>query len=416
MINLFKKITSPFLVAWGRTPVLWIWRKPRDDLDAMLLTASKHFNPKWKHERFRYLVLVMYIFMLLVWPLRAVLIIFVRMKRYAAKTKKVHKISYRKQFLDQLNIAFLHWTNPEVYYLFELFDHQLIRQARYFLQDHTMTALLGVINSGKSDEHIENKYLYNQTMRARGFPMVNDIALVKQRQILNQEGVETRLPDFDFIIKPSHGVEGKNVQRFERLKDGNYRCSDGQTYDNKALHNHVMALSESETFLVEPRLTNHPEIADLTNKSFGTCRIVTARRRDGSIDIIFAVFKMPTGKGVADNFSAGGIASPVNLATGTIGKAVSMSVLSERFGHHPDTGARIENRQLPFWQETMDIVKSAHLHTEGDFVTLGWDIGVTQNGPIILETQVTWGFIISQRPGMRPLGSTVLPAIYREWI
>lgn len=416
MINLIKKLTSPFLIAWGRTPVLWIWRKPKDDLDAILLTASKHFYPKWNHGRLRYISLIMYFFMLLIWPLRAMSIIFEGMMRYATKVKRIYKISYSKQLLGQLNIAFLHWSNPEIYYLFELFDQQRIKQARYFLLNNTMTALLGFINDNKSDEHIENKYLYSKKMRAKGFPVVHDVAIVEQGHIRNEEGVETKLPNFDFIIKPSHGIEGRGIQRFERLEDGNFRCSNGKIYDVNSLHNYVKDLSKIESFLVEPRLVNHSDIADLTNTSFGTCRIVSGRHPDGTVDIILAVFKMATGTGVADNFSSGGIASPVNITTGTLGKAVAKRTLSEHFSHHPDSGAPIENRKLPFWQETIDIVKSAHTHTEGDFITLGWDVGVTQDGPIILETQVTWGFTLAQRPGMRSLGTTIFPKIYREWL
>jgi len=68
---------------------------------------------------------------------------------------------------------------------------------------------------------------------------------------------------------------------------------------------------------------------------------------------------------------------------------------------------------LPFWAETVDLVRKAHYEAFPAFVTLGWDIALTAAGPVLLETNVSWAVANHQfRTG--PLGRTALGDVIDE--
>jgi hypothetical protein len=120
---------------------------------------------------------------------------------------------------------------------------------------------------------------------------------------------------------------------------------------------------------------------------------------------------MPTGGARVDNFAANGIAAPVDLETGRVGKAVAKDPRRGSFAAHPDSGGAIEGIVVPCWEEACALATRAH----GAFPwlpTVGWDVVVTPGGPIVLEANPNWCVELAQIPSGRPLGETAYPAVY----
>ena len=111
---------------------------------------------------------------------------------------------------------------------------------------------------------------------------------------------------------------------------------------------------------------------------------------------------MPVGRGEADNFNAGGIAAGVSERS-TLGVAVGKDVRAGLFTHHPDTQARIEGVDLPYWQQMVDLALLAHERLGGPCF-VGWDIALTIDGPIVLEGNDKFGVDLAQMPQGQPLG------------
>jgi len=417
MVRFFLRVKSIFKVAWGRTPVQWLWRKPEDELDTLLLIASKHYSPHWNSGFNVYIARVMYFAMLIFWPFRALLLIATGMRKYARKAKHLRSIGYRKQLYDQLIIAFRYNANPEIYYIFELFTKRRLGQARCFLLANITSALVSYVNNYKSTDETEDKLHYSQMLREHGLSSIKDIAVINRYGIsaLNSDTNSAYdLPPIDMIVKPNSGEQADGIIRLEWLGNGNYYCSNGNQYSKAEMHKYLQGLATNGQHIIQPRLFNHSGIADLTTKGFSTCRIITGITPTNDIEVVLAVFKMPTGESVVDNFSSGGIASPVNISTAELGVAVSMENIGIQYGRHPDTGAKITDRQLPFWPETLALVKSAHAITKG-LVFLGWDVGITDDGPVILEANGRMGWSLAQRPSMQGLGSTRFSSICIQW-
>lgn len=87
----------------------------------------------------------------------------------------------------------------------------------------------------------------------------------------------------------------------------------------------------------------------------------------------------------ADNWSQGGLSAAIDTDTGEIGR---VGQLVE--GHvewresHPNSGAQISGTQIPEWDTIQETLRNL-AGTVPQTPLLGWDILVTDDGPMVLE-------------------------------
>jgi hypothetical protein len=122
---------------------------------------------------------------------------------------------------------------------------------------------------------------------------------------------------------------------------------------------------------------------------------------------------MPTGKAMVDNFNAGGVAAPVDLATGVLGPGVARYLTDGSFDTHPTSGAPITGFALPLWSDAVALALRAHdCFPWVPFV--GWDVVISSDVPRLLEANMTWSAELYQRPQGKPMGSTQFTQVYLE--
>jgi len=149
-----------------------------------------------------------------------------------------------------------------------------------------------------------------------------------------------------------------------------------------------------------------------------SCRIMTVKNEAGAFEATHAVFKSSTRPGaIVDNFHRGGVVSRVDMASGRLGPASDAGVGQPCvwYDRHPLTGERIAGRQLPFWTETIDLVCRAHAAFP-DRITVGWDVSITDDGPVLLEGNVQSGCDMIQRTHDLPAGSGRLAECYAHHV
>ena len=134
--------------------------------------------------------------------------------------------------------------------------------------------------------------------------------------------------------------------------------------------------------VVEGYVKQHPDMCRFSNQSVNTVRVVTVNAFD-KIHILYAAFRMGGGNAVVDNFHAGGVLALLNLDTGII-ETDAIDLAGNSYDMHPVTKEPILGFQIPYWE---DIV--AMLQTAGKIIPgigyVGWDVAVTENGPILIE-------------------------------
>lgn len=116
---------------------------------------------------------------------------------------------------------------------------------------------------------------------------------------------------------------------------------------------HLGACSRSGPYILQERLINHPAIAALGPNALCTARIVTCREANGSPEHLVSIFRMPSATltAPADNFDAGGFASPVDHTTGTLANAVRKDLRNAAVDclEYPDSRRPFASFRLPHW-------------------------------------------------------------------
>jgi hypothetical protein len=251
-----------------------------------------------------------------------------------------------------------------------------------------------------------NKFETAKVLRAAGIRCAGTILLVDQDGALTDgsgsplSSIEEALallaegPE-DLFIKPIDGLLGR-----------------GASVTNKSNIN-AEFLRTAKNILIQPRLKNHPDLEKIFSGSLNSVRIDTLI--DGSDVLISgACLKIGTGTAVVDNWDKGSIAIRINLEDGSLASTGINKISYGRrvFEAHPDTNVKFEGIVVPFWAEILDMARRA-ARAIRPHVTLGWDIAITPEGPVVLEANDNWDFILLQ-DAVGPLGKSRLAQLARE--
>ncbi|MCK0510757.1 hypothetical protein GO608_006555 [Aromatoleum buckelii] len=149
-------------------------------------------------------------------------------------------------------------------------------------------------------------------------------------------------------------------------------------------------------WLVQRRLVPHTAIADVVPHVCPTIRVMTLLDGD-KVHVTGALVRFGDGNFPADNAGSGGIVFLIDLATGKLSKGAHTvdGRTIFRSSHHR-TRVEVAGRKIPFWTEIVALAKSAASNFPAS-PYLGWDIVVTQDGPLILETNSMSGLLSLQK-------------------
>src|SRR5262249_52269363 len=150
----------------------------------------------------------------------------------------------------------------------------------------------------------------------------------------------------------------------------------------------------------QPAVINHTELRALSVGALCTVRLLTCRDEHGGHEATNASFRMSINpKSPVDNIHAGGIAAPIDLASGRLGAASDLGLGPKFAWHdaHPLTGAPIAGRILPFWPEAMALAVRAHA-AFAEWTVIGWDIAILDQGPRLIEGNKGPDVDLIQRP------------------
>lgn len=249
-----------------------------------------------------------------------------------------------------------------------------------------------------SQRHYD-KSEFHRICDAHGLPTIPVYATFEDgKQILHAP-----VPDEPLISKATDLAEGQGVfTRWTPVSRGvgekQLFCGEGgESRTLEEVFDQLESQSQNGPYLLQKRIFNHEAIRALTGgDTLCTVRLPTCRFPDGkTIALPFASIRLATSRDAAvDNWSLGSIGFPVALDTGCPGPG-GKSRTSERFTDHPTTGNRVAGIELPYWQESLELCKRAHATAFPSFPTIGWDVAITPDGPLLVEMNIQW---------VRPIG------------
>jgi hypothetical protein len=385
-------------------PVILSWRMfSRSPAMRIHRAAIRTSFPQ--HPRFRWIALAANASF---WPFKAGLLIRRYTREFGPLVAERTGKALGAQRREQLHLALTHSISPEAYYTFGLHRPDLYGRAIEYLHPFEVTYLQRALDGGKAGARkLADKKAVSELLSRNGIPTVRCHAIVDRGEVRYLQTGMGGLPAEDLFIKPLRGRGGDGAMAWELDAFGRY-CSVSAAGATGAdvprvlcaddLVSLVQQLSAQQPWMIEERLQNHPALADLSPGGTASIRILTGRV-DGRSEVLRATFKMPLGSAMVSNV---GLNAPVELDTGTLGRASGYGPTEKWFTRHPDTDAIIEGRIIPEWQACLSAVEHAH-DCVSDVTFIGWDVVLTPRGPVVLEGNWGWDPISLQKPQASPL-------------
>lgn len=209
---------------------------------------------------------------------------------------------------------------------------------------------------------------------------------------LNDENIRLIItcPSNKIVFKAKNGncgkqVEIKSTNDFNSISIIDFMKSNG--YDM------------AEEFIIQ-----HPLLTDLSPNSVNTVRIFTNLNKYGGVELLGCRLRLGIDKNV-DNLASGGVAVAVDEESGiVISDGVYSDMTKKPEKNHPVSGIILKGFNVPFWVETIEMVKQAALLYPQNR-SIGWDIAITNDGPELIEGNHDWCKLVYQLPihkGLKP--------------
>jgi alpha-L-glutamate ligase-like protein len=276
---------------------------------------------------------------------------------------------------------------------------------------------------GINRRNVELVYAYN---RRADYPLVDDKIVCKA--LLEKGGVncapticvceglfevqktaEILRNHENFVVKPASGSGGDGIIVVgERVEDG-WLTAKGNLLTEDDLRQHLAnivfgAFSKQldDRAFVEVRIIPHPLFVEFYSGGVSDIRLIYLEGR-----LLMSMVRIPTRmSGGRANLHQGGIGVAVDIVTGMTTRAVCKG---EVITHHPETGGLLVGRQIPMWEETVEVARRADACVPLGYI--GVDIVMdAERGPLVLEMNARPGLEIQNINGT-PLGPIVAEAL-----
>ena len=400
------------IVACPPLPLLWAF-KPGDGSSSSIIHKA-YLREVWR-ERGPFARARLLLALLFVWPLVNLVTVIWFTCLNGMTVKRQTGKGILRQVAEQIRFSSSDAVLPPWYYMFRLYEDRHHRDIPAYL--HRFETKGGIYRMLKPHFRkrastnlgvlFNNKAAFAAHCFQQGLTAVPLLALAEEGQV-TWKIAEEQLPAKDLFLKPKEARGGQGAERWDYQESNSYKNTrTGEVRSGTELTEHVKELSKQQSYLVQPRLRNHPDLIDLSNGALLTCRIVTIEGQEGRPVATDAVLRMAIGGNtLVDNLHAGGISAPIDMETGELGKATDVGAMVGRgwLDRHPDNGAQIAGRRVPFWRETLSLVERAHATLNGQLI-VGWDVPVLAEGPCLVEANSSPDLDIMQIIENKPLGN-----------
>jgi hypothetical protein len=284
------------------------------------------------------------------------------------------------QFLEQIELYFSAGVLPPWYYIFSLHDEGARRAGTYIQRFETKRCLFPLLKPKKGTP-------LNDKRQFATYCAERQIRCVETLLTLEGKRPDQDLPECDLFVKPANGRGGRGAERWDLVGPSVFASPAGERLESQHLLTRLVERSRRRPLIVQPRMRPHEELREITAGALPTIRVLTCLNETRQPEVMTAMLRTSFGKSVTvDNLHQGGIGALVDLDTGALSKSSNLGsdATIGWFSVHPNTGAPIEGRKVPCWEQVKADAVTAHGHFM-DRVVVGWDIAILEDGPIFVE-------------------------------
>lgn len=317
------------------------------------------------------------------------------------------------------------WFSAEEAFELGLFDPGVEPETAGYVAKQRLTVLQDGLNPWAPRQLVRDKALFYRYCAAVGIPTPRLLAVWyrdacgwtwKGRLLGDTTAWEAflynELPD-EFVVKPARGHHGRHVRIFRRDSNMLVDHTDTALSPRRLLEN-LREHADHDSFVFQERALGHAALRELSGSTaLQTVRVITLAVGKDEVESLMAVLKLG-GDGAVDNFNlgrTGGLFAEVELASGRLvrawgaaGNPPGLSALTR----HPVTESELSGFIVPHWTEMLALVeRSARAFLP--LRTLGWDVGITADGPLIIEANAWWDPL--PFPGMVEIARRLVDAV-----
>lgn len=249
----------------------------------------------------------------------------------------------------------------------------------------------------------EDKEVFADAAAKRGLPVPRLIAVVggqapgrddHRAEVgpLDVEEALARDPADAIVVKPAEGFLGRGV-RVLRREGGHLVESGGTRHSLAELLEDLRR--DGRKHIVQERVSDHPGIQVLNpSDALQTVRF-TVLLDDRLDPIMYSWLKLAPKTAEVDNYAhgfSGTVYADVDTDRGVIRALWAPrpgGIGSDSVSRHPATGAALIGAPVPHWGEARALARRAS-EAFLPMLTIGWDIAITQEGPLLIEGNARW--------------------------
>ena len=316
-----------------------------------------------------------------------------------------HLVKPKRQVINELNRLYKYWhCFPDTYFRFGMFLRECTDWAR-------MTSFLPQIaavryeNSGACREYgilLDDKILFNELLSSYGFPvphvyfrfMHNRFFVHGTEQTDNQiESLLQTLPVCRIFAKPSTGSCAKGISVISKSNDGLFSVV-GDVNSPKMCGGGVISLLRSlcgdDDYQFEAQLIQDKQWVQFCPDTINTIRVLTINPTYSNEIIVGAAARFGRMGGYVDNLAQGGVAVNIDIHTGELGEYGLREYDLTKYTEHPDTHRVFAHYKVPYWEQLRDLIHRVSI-VMPPLRMIGWDIALTETGPVIVEMNTGTG-------------------------
>ena len=306
---------------------------------------------------------------------RKIKLFFSQSNQVSNKLKKEKGKNRISTLVDLVYCSFKYKTSPHNYDVMGFADLTKDQRKTFFTFADNI-AMMEKYNSKKHEAIFYNKFIFSKVFSDfYGRKCVTTNYLTEEDFLKFMEGEQK------IVYKPVNGAKGESIYVF----DVNEFASLSELYAKiKSLPNAIL-----ETWIVQ-----HPDLDHIYPRSVNCIRIKTVLHK-GVCHALEAKLSIGHNSEIA-NDSINSLFAKIDVKTGEI-VTDACNYPGEIFETHPETGVKFKGLKMPFWKETLEMMdKASKVMYQVGYV--GWDIAITENGPILIEGNNDPGYTGFQYP------------------
>jgi Sugar-transfer associated ATP-grasp len=347
-----------------------------------------------------------------------------------------HGLSRVKMLSEAASLAVQGRMGVDTYFHYRFFDPKLSAEAkRKYLSEApgANSQLWSVLSPSRYGCLFDNKLVFNRYFSSFGLPLATIFGVFDSQvgRSMDGESLRTaaelgtfirRFRQEGFAFKPAEGMRGHLVLILTGASPDDpdtFLTLAGERYDAAALAAAARNTIALETqapganlspFLIEERIRPHPAMAEFIGPTLCTVRVVTIVALDGSPRIIASVLKLqPKPLGV-DHLMYGALGCWVDPDTGALGPGRTRTTY-EYTSVIPGTDRSFVGYRLPCWEQVKEVALQAAVAFPWAR-SIGWDIGISDRGPVVIEGNQKWSPSLVQLPAPHGLMRGDLKELY----